>query len=53
MGTVVVASIEKIYTQVPLLIVGAGAAGLCAALAAKDAGVEAHVIESDAVPRQA
>lgn len=36
--------------EVPLLIVGAGAAGLCAALAAKEAGVEAIVIERDAVP---
>jgi fumarate reductase flavoprotein subunit len=36
--------------QVPLLIVGAGAAGLCAALAAKETGVDAVVIERDAVP---
>src|SRR5580692_8346230 len=36
--------------EVPLLIVGAGAAGLCAALAAKEAGVEVLVIERDAVP---
>jgi fumarate reductase flavoprotein subunit len=36
--------------QVPLLIIGAGAAGICAALAAKEAGVEALVIERDAVP---
>ena len=36
--------------QVPLLIIGAGAAGLCAALAAKEAGVHAIVIERDAVP---
>jgi fumarate reductase flavoprotein subunit len=36
--------------DVPLLIVGAGAAGLCAALAAKEAGVEALVVERDAVP---
>src|SRR6185295_15901771 len=36
--------------QVPLLIIGAGAAGLCAALAAKEAGVEPLVIERDAVP---
>ena len=34
----------------PLLIVGAGAAGLCAALAAKEAGVDAVVVERDAVP---
>ena len=31
--------------QVPVLIVGAGAAGLCAALAATEAGVEPLVIE--------
>ena len=36
--------------RAPLLIIGAGAAGLCAALAAKEAGVEAVVIERDAVP---
>jgi len=36
--------------KLPLLIVGAGAAGLCAALAAKEAGVDALVIERDAVP---
>lgn len=36
--------------ETPLLIVGAGAAGLCAALAAKEAGVEPLVIERDARP---
>ena len=36
--------------QVPLLIVGAGAAGLCAALAAAEAGAEPVVIERDAQP---
>src|ERR1700727_2921321 len=36
--------------DVPLLIVGAGAAGLCAALAAKEAGIAPLVIERDAVP---
>src|ERR1700730_11154205 len=40
----------KFDVDVPLLIVGAGAAGLCAALAAKEAGVEVLVIERDAVP---
>src|SRR5947208_17052320 len=35
--------------EVPLLIVGAGAAGLCAALAASEAGVDPVVIERDAV----
>jgi fumarate reductase flavoprotein subunit len=37
-------------SEVPLVIVGAGAAGLCAALAASEAGVEPVVIERDAVP---
>ena len=41
---------ETFDTHVPLLIVGAGAAGLCAALAAKEAGVDAVVVERDAVP---
>jgi flavocytochrome c len=50
MGTIAAAANEKIDTQVPLLIIGAGAAGLCAALAAKEAGVEPVVIERDAVP---
>lgn len=36
--------------DVPLLIIGAGAAGICAALTAKEAGVDAVVIERDAVP---
>jgi len=36
--------------DVPLLVIGAGAAGLCAALAAKEAGIDAMVIERDAVP---
>jgi len=40
----------KFETRVPLVIVGAGAAGLCAALAAKEAGIEPVVIERDAVP---
>lgn len=38
-------------TDVPVLIVGAGAAGLCAALAAAETGIEPVVIERDAVPR--
>ncbi len=41
---------ESFDTQVPLLILGAGAAGLCAALAAKEAGIDPVVIERDAVP---
>src|SRR5436190_21410872 len=35
--------------EVPLLIIGAGAAGLCAALAAREAGIEAVLSERDAV----
>ncbi len=50
MSTVAVAADEKFDTRVPLLIIGAGAAGLCAALAAKEAGVEAVVLERDPVP---
>jgi fumarate reductase flavoprotein subunit len=50
MSSVVAPSDEKFDSQVPLLIIGAGAAGLCAALAAKEAGVDAIVIERDAVP---
>jgi fumarate reductase flavoprotein subunit len=36
--------------QVPLLIIGAGAAGLCAALAASEAGLEPVLVERDRVP---
>jgi fumarate reductase flavoprotein subunit len=50
-----VASIENgegkgFAVRVPLAIVGAGAAGLCAALSAREAGVEPLVIERDPVP---
>ena len=38
-------------TAVPVLIVGGGAAGLCAALAAHEAGAEVAILERDAVPR--
>jgi fumarate reductase flavoprotein subunit len=37
-------------SEVQVLIVGAGAAGLCAALAAAEAGAEPVLIERDAVP---
>ena len=37
-------------SEVPVLIVGAGAAGLCAALAASEAGIEPVLIERDALP---
>jgi fumarate reductase flavoprotein subunit len=40
----------RFEAQVPLLIIGAGAARLCAALAAKETGTEAILIERDAVP---
>lgn len=38
-------------STVPVLVVGAGAAGLVAALRAADAGAEALVVERDPVPR--
>jgi fumarate reductase flavoprotein subunit len=41
---------DKFDAEAPLLIIGAGAARLCAALAAKEAGVDAVLIERDAVP---
>jgi fumarate reductase flavoprotein subunit len=37
-------------SEVPVLIIGAGAAGLCAALAASEAGIEPVLIERDALP---
>jgi len=50
MSVVLTTNDEKFDAQVPLLIIGAGAAGLCAALAAKEKGVDAVLIERDAVP---
>jgi len=52
MNAVVVAAAadETFDTQVPIIIVGAGAAGLCAALAAKEGGIDAVVIERDDIP---
>lgn len=50
MSSVKPAAGVKFDVQVPLLIIGAGAAGLCAALAAKEAGVEPLVVERDRVP---
>ncbi len=38
-------------THVPLIIIGAGAAGLCAALAAAERGIDPLVLERDPVPR--
>jgi fumarate reductase flavoprotein subunit len=42
---------EEFAASAPVVIVGAGAAGLCAALAAHEAGVEVVVLERDSVPR--
>jgi len=50
MSTVEFDSVAEWSAHVPLLIIGAGAAGLCAALAANEAGVNAVVIERDQVP---
>jgi len=50
MSAVEAAKDEAFDAHVPLLIIGAGAAGLCASLAAKEVGVHAVVIERDAVP---
>ena len=50
MNTVEFDSVGEWNAHVALLIVGAGAAGLCAALAAKEAGADAVVIERDTVP---
>nr|WP_245214872.1 FAD-dependent oxidoreductase [Pararoseomonas indoligenes] len=44
-------ALEAYDVSVPVVIVGAGAAGLCAALAAKEAGAEVLVLERDPVPR--
>ncbi len=38
-------------TTVPVVVVGAGACGLCTALAAHDAGAEVLVLERDALPQ--
>jgi fumarate reductase flavoprotein subunit len=37
--------------SVPLVVVGAGAAGFCAALAAHELGVEVMILERDSIPR--
>lgn len=42
---------EGFETTVPVLVVGGGAAGLCAALAAHEAGVEVAILERDPLPR--
>jgi fumarate reductase flavoprotein subunit len=48
---VVTEAAPRFETEVPVAIIGAGAAGLVAALSCKAAGVEPLVIERDAVPR--
>src|SRR5579859_7912782 len=50
MSVVHTTNAERFDAQVPVLIVGAGAAGLCAALAAKETGADAVLVERDAVP---
>jgi flavocytochrome c len=50
MPEVVNADGELFDTRVSIVIIGAGAAGLCAALAAKEAGAEPVVVERDPVP---
>jgi len=50
MNAIVAAASGKFETQLPVLIIGAGAAGLCAALAAKEVGIDVAVVERDAVP---
>jgi fumarate reductase flavoprotein subunit len=47
----VVRQIPDFEAEVPLLVVGAGAAGLVAALAARERGVEVLVLERDPLPR--
>ncbi len=42
---------QRFDIEVPVLIIGAGAAGLVAALAAKDAGADPVLLERDPVPR--
>jgi fumarate reductase flavoprotein subunit len=37
--------------SVPILVVGGGAAGLCTALAANEAGAEVAILERDPLPR--
>jgi fumarate reductase flavoprotein subunit len=50
-GQVVTEADPRFETEVPVAIIGAGAAGLVAALACRATGVEPLVIERDPVPR--
>jgi fumarate reductase flavoprotein subunit len=49
--TVKPAPAEGFATTVPVAVIGAGAAGLCAALAAHETGTEVAVFERDPLPR--
>ena len=42
---------EGFAVSTPIVVIGAGAAGLCAALAARETGAEVVVLERDSVPR--
>jgi fumarate reductase flavoprotein subunit len=44
------AEAARVDAELPVVVVGAGACGLCAALAATEAGAETLVLERDAVP---
>jgi fumarate reductase flavoprotein subunit len=48
--SVIVDPARRFDPSVPVLVIGAGACGLVAALAARDAGAEVLVLERDAVP---
>jgi fumarate reductase flavoprotein subunit len=50
-GRVAIEADPTFDIEVPVAIIGAGAAGLVAALACRGAGVEPLVLERDAVPR--
>jgi fumarate reductase flavoprotein subunit len=50
---VVIDESRRFDLHAPVLVVGAGACGLVAALAARDAGAEVLVLERDAAPRAA
>ena len=51
MAIVAFGSDTEFEVHVPLVIIGAGACGLVAALAAKQFGAEAVILERDALPR--
>ena len=48
--TVLVDHAKKFDLELPVVIIGAGGCGLCAALAAKEAGAEVLVVERDPTP---